>query len=218
MEINKKTIFKIFEKLKKPELLEYLKSSFIEMEDKQRRAVFQELYNETTNKNINPKQLYSKIVAFHKKSVNGEYYAPFNINSKNFRNIPNETDEWFSEMSYYLDETTNLVEKKEFKIANQCFEILHDTIEEMGNGEVVFADEYGDWMLVTKTDYEDAYIKSLAQIEEEDKFAEKVVPLLVKDSYQSFSSKIYSKIKKVANSKQLKKVQEQIKLKNIRLK
>ena len=218
MRINETVTFKIFKKLKKSELIEYLKSSFNEMDDKQKRDVFLELYNETVNKNINPKKLYSKILEFYEKSVNGEYYAPFDINSKNFMQIPNETDEWFSEVSYYLDETTNLVEKKEYKIANQCFEKLYDTIEEMSNGEVIFADEYGTWMMVTKTDYDNAYIKSLAQTEDEDKFAEKVLPLLVRDSYESLSSKIYSKVRKAANSKQLRKVQEGIKSKNIRIK
>lgn len=218
MEVNKKTIFEVLKKLKKTELMEYLQSCFYEMDEKQRRDVFLELHNETVNKNINPDQLYSKILEFYKKSVTGAYYASFDINSKNYMHIPNETDEWFSELSYYLDETSKLVEKKEFKIVNQCFEKLYDSIEEMENGEVVFADEYGTWMISTKFNYDNNYIISLSQTEDEETFAEKVLPLLKRDSYESFSSKIYSKIKKAANPKQLKVVDNEIKLKGIRIK
>jgi len=218
MKVNEKIIFEIFKKLKKTELIEYLESSFYEMDDRQRRDVFLELQNSTVNKNIKPKKLYSKVLEFHEKSVNGEYYAPFDINSKNFMNIPNETDEWFSEVSYYLDETSKLVEKKEYGMAKKCFEILYNSIEELGNGEVVFADEYGTWMISTKLDYDNAYIISLSQTEDENKFTEKVLPLLIRDSYESLSSKIYNKIRKTANSKQFRKVKEEIKSRNIRIK
>ncbi|MGB3852587.1 MAG: hypothetical protein WA958_21660 [Tunicatimonas sp.] len=218
MNVNEKTIFEIFKKLKKSELIEHLKSSFYEMDDRQRRDVFLELQNSVINKNLKPKELYPKILEFHKKSITGEYYAPFDINSNNFMHIPNETDEWFSELSYYLDETSKLVEKKEYGIANKCFEKLYESIEEMKDGEVVFADEYGTWMISTKLDYDNFYIISLSQTEDENKFAEKVVPLLRRDSYESLSSKIYSKIRKSANSKQFRKVQEEIKSKNIRIK
>jgi len=218
MKVDEKTIFGIFKKLKKNELIEYLKSSFFEMDERQRRNVFLDLENSFVNKNLGPKELYSKIVDFNIKSSQGAYYAPFDINSKNFMHIPNETDEWFNEVSYYLDETTKLVEKKEFKIANQCFEKLYETIEEMGNGEVVFADEYGDWMMVNKTDYTNAYIKSLAHTENEHNFSKKVLPLLKRDSFGSFSNKIYNKVRKDASPKQLKKLQEEIKLKNISIK
>lgn len=218
MNVNEKTIFEIFKKLKKSELVEYLKSSFYEMDNGQRRRVFLELQNSVVNKNIKPTELYSKIIEFHKKSVAGEYYAPFTFDSKNFDHIPDETDEWFSELSYYLDETSKLVEKKEYGIANKCFERLYESIEEMENGEVVFSHECGTWMIFAKLDYDNFYIISLSQTEDENNFAEKVVPLLERDSNESFSNKIYSKIKKAANSKQFKKVQEEIKSKNIRIK
>lgn len=108
MKVNEEIIFKSIGKLKKAELVKYLKSSFYEMDDRQRRDVFLELQNSVLNKNIKPKELYSKILEFHKRSVAGEYYAPFDINSKNFMHIPNETDEWFSELSYFLDEASKL--------------------------------------------------------------------------------------------------------------
>lgn len=219
MNINKKILFQIFAKLKKSELLEYLRDSFNEMDDKQRRDVYLDLYNEKVNKDINSKELHTRILSFYKKSIEGEYYAPFKVNSKNYMHIPNETDEWFSELSYYLDETSKLVEKKEFKIAKDCFDKLYDLINKMKDGkEIIFADEYGTWMISTKSDYDNAYIVALSKIEDEINFAERVLPLLIRDSYESLSSKIYSKIKKAANINQLKKVEEGINLKNIRIK
>ncbi len=219
MEINEKTLFQILQKLRKSEILEYLKSSYYEMEDKQRRNVYLDLYNEKVNKGLKSQELYTRVLTFHEKSIKGDYYAPFNINSKNYRYIPNETDEWFTELSFYLDETSKLVKKKEYKIANDCFERLYDLISKMEDGEeIIFADEYGTWMISTKLDYDNAYISSLSKTENENNFTERVLPLLIRDSYESLSSKIYSKIKKAANTKQLKKVELKIKQKDIRIK
>ena len=79
MNVNRETIFEIFKKLKKSELIEYLRASFYEMDDRQRRDVFLELQNSVINKDMKPKELYLKILEFHKKSITGEYYAPFDI-------------------------------------------------------------------------------------------------------------------------------------------
>lgn len=165
MKVDENIIFEILGKLKKEELIEHLKSSFYEMDDRQRRNVFIELQNSHVNKNMTPQGLYSMILKFYDKSVKGHYYAPFPMNSENFTDIPNETDEWFSELSYYLDEASKLVEKKKYTMGKKCFEILYNLIEQTENGEVVFAHEYGTWMITAKFDYNRAYSTALSHIE-----------------------------------------------------
>lgn len=122
MKIEEKILFPILDKLKKDELKECLKISFYEMGDSQRRDVFGEIYKEKLSTGRSPQKLYNELEKFREKSVNGVYYVPFMINSKNYMDIPQETDEWFSELSYYLDESSRLVEKEEYDIANSCFE------------------------------------------------------------------------------------------------
>jgi len=218
MKFNEKKLFQLISKLKKVELLEYIKSCYYEMDDKQQRSIFGELYNKSVNKNRTPEKLYLEIKSFCEKSNAGYYYAPFNINSKNFMYTPNETDEWFDELSEYLDASSNLVKEKKYKIANNCFENLYSLIEKMEEGEeIVFADEYGTWMISTELDYDEAYIKSLAKTKNEKEFTEKVIPLLIRDSYESFSSKIYKKIKKVSKIKQMREVDKEIELQEIKI-
>ncbi len=217
MKIEEKILFPLLDKLKKDELNEYLKTSFYEMEDRQKRDVFGKMYEEKLSEKRSPQKFYSEIKKFHEKSINGDYYAPFIINSKNFSDIPQETDEWFSELSYYLDESSRLVESEEYNLSNSCFELLFDLISKMENGEeIVFADEYGTWMIICDTDYDESYIKSLAKIEDEIIFTEKVIPLLKRDSLESLSGGIYGKIGKYSTKEQLKLVEQEIELRKIK--
>ncbi len=219
MKIEEKILFPLLDKLKKNELKEYLKTSFYEMNDEQKRDVFGEIYEEKLSGGRNLQKLYSEIKKFHEKSVNGDYYAPFMINSKNYSDIPQKTNEWFSELSYYLDLSSRLVEREEYNLSNSCFELLFDLVSLMENGEdIVFADEYGTWMIICNSDYNESYIKSLAKVENEEIFTEKVIPLLKRDSYESLSEKIYTKIRKYSTKEQLKRVEQEIGSNKIRVK
>jgi len=219
MEIKEEKLFSLLDKIKKDELIEYLKMSFYEMDDVQRRGVFGEMYGDKLRKDRKPVDLYSEIENFHKKSVKGDYFAPFMINSKNFMDVPPETDEWFSEVSYYLDESSRLVEKEKYDLAINCFDLLFDLIDHMENGEdIIFADEYGTWMIVCKFSYTESYIKSLAKVKDPETYVEKVIPLLRRDSQESLSDKIYDKIKKNSTKEQLIRVEQEIKTREIRIK
>lgn len=218
MSINEKKLFQLLMKLKKVELIDYLKISFSEMNDKQKRHVFRDFYDETTNSDRTPQKLYSDIKSFYKRSNDGAYYVPFNINSQNYMYVPNETDEWFSELSKYLDESSKLVKVNMFDLANRCFEKLYDLIEKMGNGdEIIFAHEYGTWMITAKLDYDESYIKSIAKTSNEVEFTKKLIPILIRDSYESLSGKIYDKVKKYSNAKQFEEIRKAIKSRNIKV-
>ncbi len=216
MKIKKKTVFKALKKLKKAEVLEYLKYAFEEMDKQQRSSVFFELYTETAHGNMKPKQLYKKVAAFYESSANGDYYAPFDINSKNFMEVPAETDEWFSELSYYLDQTSALVKQQHYEIAVRCFEKLFDTIDLLGTGEVVFADEAGDWMIHAKSDYRYAYIVALAQSIGVEEFAEQALPVLEYNYNRTYPLETLAKIKDVITPEQFNELQRAIEAKGLK--
>jgi len=220
MEINKKKLFSIINKLKKSELVALLEDAFDNMDGKTQRYAFGELYKKHTQKERTPKQLLERIKTFHTKSMNGHYYAPFDINSKNFSDIPKETDEWFDELADYLDFTSELVQKKEYETSLKCFKILFELIDRINNGEeIVFADELGDWMINTKKDHIEHYIIVLSKaVESIEDYVNILIPRIKSDSYFSFSDKVYKKVKKHSSSMQIKAINKEIKAQSIRTK
>ncbi|MGK7905694.1 MAG: hypothetical protein AB4040_00490 [Synechococcus sp.] len=56
--------------------------------------------------------------------------------------------------------------------------------------EIIFADEYGSWMIPgNEQEFLDAYISSLSEIKTPDEYTKIVIPLIKRDSYSSFSIK-----------------------------
>ena len=74
----------------------------------------------------------------------------------------------------------------------------------MGRGEeIVFADEYGTWMIpVDERKIIAAYLASLAAISTPDQYAAAALPLVRRDSMESFSKKTYSAALRAANKAQ----------------
>lgn len=58
--------------------------------------------------------------------------------------------------------------------------------------ELIFADEYGSWIPIREDDCFAAYLKTIAQVENEVGFAYAAVDLLKRDKNQGFSLKVYS--------------------------
>ena len=89
--------------------------------------------------------------------------------------------------------------------AVKCFDVLLDLIGHMEKGEeIVFADEMGSWMIpIDDKDWIAAYMISLAATAEPAEFAAKAIPVISRDSGQSFTGKAYASGRKVANKEQL---------------
>ena len=66
------------------------------MTTKQRQAVFGAVVQQIPPAPVDGDQLQSEIHTFSQASLVGAYYAPFNIHSQNFSDIPEETDAWFT--------------------------------------------------------------------------------------------------------------------------
>jgi hypothetical protein len=86
-----------------------------------------------------------------------------------------------------------------------CFDRLFALIEAMESGdkEIVFADELGSWMIPVREEVWVAdYLISLAATTTPDEFAAKAIPLIRRDSYQSFAAHTYKSALKAASKDQ----------------
>ncbi len=218
--MNKQQLFALLEEQPPSKILELLKDSYNKMSTEQRKLIFGQLVKKPKPIIIVTKNVIKEVKQFYEDSLGGRYYASFNINSKNFRDIPEETEEWFSRLSELLRDSVKLSERGEDEAAVECFKLLNELIDRMSDGEeIVFADEYGTWMI-----YDDekkrikAYATSLAKVAISEEFTEAMLPIIRRDSYESFSSDAYSLIRLVANKEQQANLDEELKNQKIRIK
>jgi len=149
----------------------------------------------------------------------GIYYAPYDINLKNYMNVPEETDLWFEKLAEFLTESSRLSAQGDHVHAVKCFGLLFELIAKMesGDDEIAFADELGMWMLPIRLEpCIDAYIKSAAAILDPEDYVNAILPILYSDSHSSFTSKAYAKAKRAANSQQRALLDEKIRQQKIR--
>jgi hypothetical protein len=216
--IDKATVFQLLGRRKKAELLEFLSAAFNEMEEKQRRAVFADLVRESRPAKVDGGALLKEVQTFHRESLAGNYYAPFMMNSKNYRDIPEETDEWCDRIADLLRQTTQLTGQGDHSRAEKCFSLLFELIEKMESGEeIVFAHEMGSWMIpVNDKEWIKAYLTSLAATCNPEQFAVRATPLIRRDSYQSFSVAAYKSALEAANKDQKARLRSEIERLKIR--
>jgi len=147
----------------------------------------------TTIAPVDGRKLLRAIKKFQRESLAGTYYAPFNMNSKNYMFIPPETEAWFDRLGELLATSVQLTKQQDFQLATACFGILFELIDVMESGEeIVFADEYGSWMIPgDEKHYVAAYLKSLAATTTPEGFVAVALPLIRRDSGQNFVGEAY---------------------------
>lgn len=218
--MDKDGVLLYLKKQRSPTLLSLLERAYDTMNTKQRLGVFGDLPLVSDVSKIDGAKLLKKIRTFYGESQNGDYYAPFDINSKNFMQIPEETEEWFEKLGDFLKAATIVSKKGNHKTAVECFKILYMLIDQMEKGdEIIFASEYGTWMIPgDEKAFIQAYLHSLSTVATPNEFSEAVIPLLQRDSYESLSNKVYKSAVKVANEEQKELLETEIKRKRIRVK
>lgn len=216
--MNKERLFEYLESQPQADLLELLGAAFDTMDTNQRNDVFGKIIKDVPASPIEGKKLLSTIKQFHKKSMAGHYYAPFDINSKNFSDIPEKTEEWFEEIGDHLEDSSILTDQGDHKIAVQCFQILHELIDRMEDGdEIVFADEYGTWMITgDEKRFVRSFLTSLSEISTPEEYAIDAIPLIKRDSYESFHNKVYSAALKIATDDQKAELKREVKKQKVR--
>lgn len=218
--MNKKKLFKFLKEQDVSVLLGLLEHAYGEMDTRQQRFVFGELAKRIKTSPADGKKLLKEIKKFHRDSLAGDYYAPFDINSKNFADIPEETDLWFDLLADFLENSRKLLEHGNHLVALECFQLLYELIFLMEDGEeIVFADELGSWMIPgDEKKYIRAYLSSLGEIAAPEEFAEAALPLIRRDSYQSFANKVYYTAIRAANKDQKTYLKAEVKRQNIKTK
>ncbi len=192
--MDEEALFKVLKRQTKATLLELLHSAYYETNTQQRRYIFGELMKKSKPSKIIAKDVIKESEKFYEDSLAGLYYAPFEINSKNFAHIPEETEEWFEKLGDLLQSSTQLTKQEEHSSAVKSFQILYELIDKMEDGEeIIFADEYGSWMIPgNEKEFLDSYISSLSKVKTPEEYTQIVIPLLKRDSYSSFCNKVYS--------------------------
>jgi len=218
--MDKEKLFQQLQRQKKAILLELLDAAYEAMTTGQRRQIFSHLLKQVPPTAIDGKHLLEQVQQFDKASRTGEYYAPFRVNSKNFMEIPEETNAWFARLGDLLQNSSRLTAQGNHEQAVACFQILYRLIDMMESGEdIVFADELGSWMIPgPEKHYINAYLTSLAAIATPEQFTEQALPLVRRDAYSSFADQVYATACKVGNPSQTQHLQAEVARQNIRTK
>jgi len=202
--MNKKHLFAFLEDQDSPTLLRFLGAAYDAMNTDQRHAVFGRTLKKTKPPPVHGQSLLKEVKQFQRDSLAGKYYASFDINSKNFMHVPEETRAWFERMGDLLAGSVRLSQQGDHIQAVACFGILYQLVDTMESGaEIVFADEYGDWMIPgDRKPRIAAYLASLAATATPEEYAAAALPLIRDDSHKSFSNKTYNTAIRAANKAQ----------------
>lgn len=212
--MNKEKLFTYLQKQTFAKLIELLDNCYRHMNSADIRSIFGEFEEEFLSElTCEGKEVLKSIQDFVKNSLRGCYYAPFDINSKNYTHVPEETSMWFEKLSELLIESEQLTKQGDDEYAVKCFSMLYELINKMEDGdEVVFADELGMWMLpIEEEPCIEAYIKSVVTIGDLELFFESVLPLI------QYKKETYKKIISAANKKQKDYLKKQISQLNFKL-
>ncbi len=201
-----------------PFLLDLLSKAYDQMDYDQRQWVFGKLVEELPPAQVDGEVLLDEVGDFQSESLAGYYYEPFDINSKNWMHVPEETKEWFERLGGLLKASSQLTVQGDHLHAVACFGILYELIDAMERGEeIVFADEIGSWMIPgDEKQYVAAYMTSLAATASPEEFAAAALPLIRRDSWQSFSTQAYPAAIRAANEAQRAHLETEIERQNIK--
>ena len=217
--MNQDSVFQILAKKSVEQLLELLELAWQQMNTAQKEEVFGGAICEAQHAfPASVEETQEAVKEFHKDSLAGNYYAPFEINSKNFMDIPEETNIWFAKLGELFIECSKLTDQQEYNTAVECFTLLYELTDAVDSGdEIIFGDEIGMWMFGDQKPYFAAYFKALAAISTPDDFSELVMPLISDDGRHGLVNEIYASVQNAATEEQMVLVDQLVKDKGIRI-
>lgn len=199
-------------------LLSLLNAAYDEMDYDQRQAVFWRINQTLPPAPVDGETLLEEVEEFQRESLAGQYYAPFDINSKNWTHVPEETGEWFERLGDLLQASAQLTAQGDHLHAVACFGTLYALIDLMEHGEeIVFAEELGSWMIPgDKKQYVAAYMASLAATATAEEFTAAALPLIRNDSWHSFADEVHLSAIRAADQTQKAHLEAEIRRHKIR--
>ncbi len=216
--MDKERLFALLATQDAPTLLALLSRAYDRMQYDQREEVFGDFDRSAPPVAVEAEALVEEVEAFQRASLAGMYYAPFAINSKNFMHIPDETEEWFDKLGDLLTASVQLSSRGDHMHAAACFSILYELIAAMEDGEeIVFAHELGSWMIPgDEQAFIAAYMTSLATLATPEEYAAVALPLIQRDSRQSFTTQAYAAAISAADDAQRAHLEMEIRQRNIK--
>ena len=215
--VDKTQLFESLSTQDVPFLLDLLSKAYDQMSLDQRRRVFGNLVKKPPPEPVDGEVLLGEVENFRRESLAGAYYEPFDVNSKNWTYIPEETREWFERLGDLLNASCRLTAQGDHLHAVACFGILYELIGTMERGEeVVFGDEIGSWMIPgDEKQYVASYVTSLAATATPEEFTAAALPLVQRDRWQSFATQAYPAAIQAANEAQRTHLEAEIKRQNV---
>jgi len=129
-----------------------------------------------------PDTLLARVRSFERTSLAGEYYDPFDVNSKNCMDKSSGTIAWIAECNRLLDLCVVQAQTGDAAEARQSFDIIFGLLDEIDacrDDIIFFADEAGAWQV--GVDWErllPSWFKVLSATAKPDEYAKRVVDLL----------------------------------------
>jgi len=202
--MDKARLFQFLQTQDSSVLLNLLSAAYDEMNRDQRQAVFGRHARALPPAPVEGEALLNEVEQFRRESLAEVYYAPFDVNSKNWMDVPDETKEWFERIGDLLKASCQLTAQGDHLHAVACFGILYELIDAMESGEeIVFGDEIGSWMIPgDEKQYVVAYMTSLAATATPEEFTAAALPLIRRDSRQGFVTQAYPTAIRAANEAQ----------------
>jgi hypothetical protein len=216
-DVDEQEVFAYLQKQKKAVLLDHLRDAFGQMTAKQRRAVFAGCVLTSAKATVDGDQLRQEIDQFRRDSLAQKYYAPFNVNSKNYMDVPEETEQLCDRFAQFVADVCKLTARGKHAQAVSCFALLYELLEAVDSGEeIIFAEEAGSWMIPTdEKAWLQTYLTSLAATATAEQFTVAAVPMIERDSHQSFASQVGATALKVAHPEQKAHLQAELRRRKI---
>jgi hypothetical protein len=129
-----------------------------------------------------PDKLLARVRSFERTSLAGDYYDPFDVNSKNCMNKSTGTIAWIAECNRLLGLCVVQAQTGDAAEARQSFDIIFGLLDEIDacrDDIIFFADEAGAWQV--GVDWEKllpSWFKVLSATAKPDEYAKRVVDLL----------------------------------------
>lgn len=94
--------------------------------------------------------LLKTVTDFQRRSLDGEYYQSFMVNSKNCTELSKGTRAWITDCNRLLDSCLKAVTKGDMREACGTFDMLFELLSELDRDPdaiIFFADEGGSWQV-----------------------------------------------------------------------
>jgi hypothetical protein len=119
---------------------------------------------------------------FEKASLAGEYYEPFFVNSKNYREQSAGTSAWIAEYSRHVDRCVISAKESNPTGLREAMDILFGLLDHLDKGNdniIFFADEGGSWQIgVDWTKVLPVWFKVLSATAGPEEYAKRITAML----------------------------------------